>query len=97
MVKLFENNKIFWNIETTDINEVAYSIYLKHISDKNKELKRLNKNDREGYISYTSLACFIKQHNLFYTYKKEAIIYLRKRKINKIKINISNILERNKK
>jgi len=80
---LNKENKLYWNVETTPINEIAYKILLNNTKKINEELARKNDDKRTAYMT---LDDFIYNIEHFKPIIEEANIYLRKEKIKKLKI-----------
>lgn len=83
-IKVDKSNPVLWDIETSELYDVAFAIYIKEIQDMNKELTRKKEDKR---CAYQPLSDFLR-YKLNSSYIKKANIILRKGKINNI---ISNI------
>ena len=81
-----KDNKVLWNVETTPLNEMAYQLYLNYVDKLNFQLF-LNQDDKR--CSYTTLDDFLSHKRIHKEYVDEALIIIRKHKINKICKSVS--------
>lgn len=85
-----KTNKILWDIETSELYEITYYIYIEYTNKKNHQLRT---DGIQTQMSYSPLSNFLKliEHNptAFNGSLDKAIIKLRKLKIDRIKERIN--------
>lgn len=89
-----KTNKIFWDTETTELYEFAYSMYITQTNEYNQICIE---NNAKTMLSYVPLSTFIRNlerdNVMFNNILDRALVELRKEKIIKIKKRIKLIYE----
>jgi flagellar biosynthesis/type III secretory pathway chaperone len=83
-MKTDKSNKMLWDIKTSRINEIAYSLLLKEIEQTNNILYKKGSDVRASYCTLSDFIHTIENHNLHNDIILKAKSLLRKEKLNRL-------------